>query len=154
MTKAQKVDADHYTENVMFVMNEKVDASDDDKEIAVLVIDSTGAFKGHKVADTDNGTTVTDGTYVSGDATVKAADSAIVTGAAATYNSKDGKMTVQLSVAKEYTAKVNAKITVTVNGVDKTATIGDLTNNKVQVTVECDKGDKVVVTVADGAFTK
>ena len=63
-------------------------------------------------------------------------------------------MTVQLSVAKEYTAKVNAKITVTVNGVDKTATIGDLTNNKVQVTVECDKGDKVVVTVADGAFTK
>ena len=129
-------------------MNEKVDASDDDKEIAVLVIDSTGAFKGHKVADTDNGTTVTDGTYVSGDATVKAADSAIVTGAAATYNSKDGKMTVQLSVAKEYTAKVNA------NGVDKTAIIGDLTNNKVQVTVECDKGDKVVVTVADGAFTK
>ena len=75
MTKAQKVDADHYTENVMFVMDEKVDANDDDKEIAVLVIDSTGAFKGHKVADTNNGTTVTDGTYVSGDATVKAADS-------------------------------------------------------------------------------
>ena len=63
-------------------------------------------------------------------------------------------MTVQLSVAKEYTAKVNAKITVTVNGVDKTATIGDLTNNKVQVTVECDKGDKVAVSVADDAFTK
>ena len=156
MTKAQKksTNPDVYTANVWFILDEAAAANEDDKEIDVLVIDSTGAFKGHKVADTNNGTTVTDGTYVSGDATVKAADSAIVTGAAATYNSKDGKMTVQLSVAKEYTAKVNAKITVTVNGVDKTATIGDLTNNKVQVTVECDKGDKVVVTVADGAFTK
>ena len=156
MTKAQKksTNPDVYTANVWFILDEAAAANEDDKEIDVLVIDSTGAFKGYKVADTNNGTTVTDGTYVSGDATVKAADSAIVTGAAATYNSKDGKMTVQLSVAKEYTAKVNAKITVTVNGVDKTATIGDLTNNKVQVTVECDKGDKVVVTVADGAFTK
>ncbi len=155
MTKAQKksTNPDVYTANVWFIMDETA-GTGDDKNIAVLVIDSTGAFKGYKVADTNNGTTVTAGTYVSGDATVKADDSAIVTGAAATYNSKDGKMTVQLSVAKEYTAKVNAKITVTVNGVDKTATIGDLTNNKVQVTVECDKGDKVVVTVADGAFTK
>lgn len=156
MTKAQKksTNPDVYTANVWFILDEAAAANEDDKEIDVLVIDSTGAFKGYKVADTNNGTTVTAGTYVSGDATVKADDSAIVTGAAATYNSKDGKMTVQLSVAKEYTAKVNAKITVTVNGVDKTATIGDLTNNKVQVTVECDKGDKVVVTVADGAFTK
>ena len=159
MTKAQKKSSnpDVYTENVMFVMNEKTDANDDNTEIAVLVIDSTGAFKGHKIADSTPSTpsTPSSGTYApNADTTVKVADSAIVTGAAATYNSKDGKMTVQLSVAKEYNKKVDTEITVTVNGVDKTATIGELTNNKVQVTVECDKGDKVVVNVGSGAFTK
>lgn len=58
MTKAQKKSSnpDVYTENVMFVMNEKTDANDDNTEIAVLVIDSTGAFKGHKIADTNNNT--------------------------------------------------------------------------------------------------
>ena len=58
MTKAQKksVNPDTYTENVMFVMDEKTDEKDDDTEIAVLVIDSTGAFKGHKINDTNNNT--------------------------------------------------------------------------------------------------
>ena len=58
MTKAQKKSSnpDVYTENVMFVMDEKTDEKDDDTEIAVLVIDSTGAFKGHKIADTNNNT--------------------------------------------------------------------------------------------------
>ena len=154
MTKAQKksTNPDVYTANVWFIMDETA-GTGDDKDIAVLVIDSTGAFKGYKVADTNNGTTVTDGTYVSGDATVQAADSAIVTGAAATYNTAAGTMTVQLTVAAAYTQKDDSKITVTVNGVDTAATIGNLTDGKVQLTVSCDKGDKVVVTVADDAFT-
>ena len=158
MTKAQKKSSnpDVYTENVMFVMNEKTDADDDNTEIAVLVIDSTGAFKGHKIADSTPSTpTLSDKTYVRGDATVKVYDSSIVTDAQATYNTKDAKMTVQLTVDKSYTTKHDDKITVTVNGVKKTATIGTtLTDGTVQLTVSCDKGDKVVVNVAKDAFTK
>jgi len=66
-------------------------------------------------------------------------------------------MTVQLNVDKAYTSKNDNKITVTVNGVNQTATtitIGDLADGTLQLTVSCDKGDKVVVNVADGAFTK
>ena len=72
MTKAQKksTNPDVYTANVWFILDEAAAANEDDKEIDVLVIDSTGAFKGYKVADTNNGTTVTDGTYTSGNADV------------------------------------------------------------------------------------
>ena len=149
MTKAQKVDADHYTENVMFVMNEKVDASDDDKEIAVLVIDSTGAFKGHKVADTDNGTTVTDGTYVSGNASVKVADTDAVTDMAAVYNTKAGTMTVQLTVAGGKSID-GSKLVVKVGGVTMTKdtdyTVTGSTGT-VTIVVNTDAGNKVSVEV-------
>ena len=161
MTKAQKKSSnpDVYTENVMFVMNEAVAENADNKEIAVLVIDSTGAFKGHKIADSTPSTpsTPSSGTYApNADTTVKVADSAIVTGAAATYNTKAGTMTVQLTVDTAYTTKKDSKITVTVNGVKQDdITIGDLADDgTVKLTVNCDKGDKVVVNVGSGAFTK
>ena len=50
MTKAQKksTNPDVYTANVWFIMDETA-GTGDDKNIAVLVIDSTGAFKGYKV---------------------------------------------------------------------------------------------------------
>ena len=154
MVKAQKDASDNYTYNVFFVMDEAVAANADNKEIAVLVVDTTGAFKGHKIADNNSTPSSSAKTYVINDtASVKVADSAIVTGAVATFNT-DKTMTVQLSVDKAYTAKVDSKITVTVNGVDKTATIGALNNGKIQITVSCNEGDKVVVDVAAGAFTK
>ena len=157
MTKAQKKSSnpDVYTENVMFVMNEAVAENADNKEIAVLVIDSTGAFKGHKIADSTPSTpsTPSSGTYApNADTTVNVADSDVVTGAAATYNSKDGKMTVQLTVKGAYTQVTSDNIKVTVNSVDTKATIGSLTNGKLQLTVSCGKGDKVVVNVGNGAF--
>ena len=156
MVKAQKDVSDNYTYNVFFVMDEAVAENADNKEIAVLVVDTTGAFKGHKIADNNSTPSSSAKTYVINDtASVKVADSAIVTGAVATFNTNKS-MTVQLSVDKAYTNKVDDKITVTVNGVDKDddATIGTLNNGKVQITVPCNEGDKVVVNVADGAFTK
>ena len=79
-----------------------------------------------------------------------------MTGAAATYNTKAGTMTVQLTVDTAYTTKKDSKITVTVNGVKQDdITIGDLADDgTVKLTVNCDKGDKVVVNVGSGAFTK
>ena len=57
MTKAQKNTDGTYTYNVFFVMDEAAsDAGEDDLDLAVLVIDTTGAFKGHKINDTNNNT--------------------------------------------------------------------------------------------------
>ena len=57
MTKAQKNTNGDYTYNVFFVMDEAASkAGEDDLDLAVLVIDTTGAFKGHKIADTNNNT--------------------------------------------------------------------------------------------------
>ena len=162
MTKAQKKSSnpDVYTENVMFVMNEAVAENADNKEIAVLVIDSTGAFKGHKIADSTPSTpsTPSSGTYApNADTTVKVADSAIVTGAAATYNTKAGTMTVQLTVDSAYKNVTAGQIKVSVNGVNMTgsATITPtVTSGTLTISVPCDKGDKVVVDIASNAFTK
>lgn len=160
MTKAQKNTDGTYTYNVFFVMDEAASkAGEDDLDLAVLVIDTTGAFKGHKIADSTPSTpsTPSSGTYApNADTTVKVADSAIVTGAAATYNTKAGTMTVQLTVDTAYTTKEDSEITVTVNSVKQDdITIGDLADDgTVKLTVNCDKGDKVVVNVGSGAFTK
>ena len=57
MTKAQKNTDGTYTYNVFFVMDEAASkAGEDDLDLAVLVIDTTGAFKGHKINDTNNNT--------------------------------------------------------------------------------------------------
>ena len=57
MTKAQKNTDGTYTYNVFFVMDEAASKpGEDDLDLAVLVIDTTGAFKGHKINDTNNNT--------------------------------------------------------------------------------------------------
>ena len=57
MTKAQKNTNGTYTYNVFFVMDEAASKpGEDDLDLAVLVIDTTGAFKGHKINDTNNNT--------------------------------------------------------------------------------------------------
>ena len=155
MAKAEEYAANSYSYNVMFMVDE---TKADDVNLKVLVVDTTGAFDGQKHNDPTTPSTPSGKTYApNADTTVKVADSDVVTGAAATYNTKAGKMTVQLNVDKAYTSKNDNKITVTVNGVKQTATtitIGDLADGTLQLTVSCDKGDKVVVNVADGAFTK
>lgn len=79
-----------------------------------------------------------------------------MTGAAATYSSANNTMIVQLTVDSAYKNVTSDKITATVNAVDNHhVTIPTtVTNGKIQISVPCDKGDKVVVNVADGAFTK
>ena len=155
MAKAEEYASNSYSYNVMFMVDE---TKADDVNLKVLVVDTTGAFDGQKHNDPTTPSTPSGKTYApNADTTVKVADSDVVTGAAATYNTKAGKMTVQLNVDKAYTSKNDNKITVTVNGVKQTATtitIGDLADGTLQLTVSCDKGDKVVVNVADGAFTK
>ena len=155
MAKAEEYASNSYSYNVMFMVDE---TKADDVNLKVLVVDTTGAFDGQKHNDPTTPSTPSGKTYApNADTTVKVADSDVVTGAAATYNTKAGKMTVQLNVDKAYTSKNNNKITVTVNGVNQTATtitIGNLADGTLQLTVSCDKGDKVVVNVADGAFTK
>ena len=155
MAKAEEYASNSYSYNVMFMVDQP---KADDVNLKVLVVDTTGAFDGQKHNDPTTPSTPSGKTYApNADTTVKVADSDVVTGAAATYNTKAGKMTVQLNVDKAYTSKNDNKITVTVNGVNQTATtitIGDLADGTLQLTVSCDKGDKVVVNVADGAFTK
>ena len=155
MAKVEEYASNSYSYNVMFMVDE---TKADDVNLKVLVVDTTGAFDGQKHNDPTTPSTPSGKTYApNADTTVKVADSDVVTGAAATYNTKAGKMTVQLNVDKAYTSKNDNKITVTVNGVNQTATtitIGDLADGTLQLTVSCDKGDKVVVNVADGAFTK
>ena len=151
MAKAEEYASNSYSYNVMFMVDE---SKSDDVNLKVLVVDTTGAFDGQKYNDPTTPSTPSGKTYApNSDTTVKVADSDVVTGAAATYNTKDGKMTVQLTVAKSYTTKHDDKITVTVNGVKQTATIGTLADGTLQLTVNCDKGDKVVVNVDTGAFT-
>ena len=156
MTKAQKksVNPDVYTTNVWFIMDETA-GTGDDKDIDVLVIDSTGAFKGHKVADTNNGTTVTDGAYVSGDASVKVANTDDVTGMAAIYNTKAGTMTVQLTVASGKTVDAD-KLVVKVGNVTMTKgtdyTVNGTTGT-VTIVVNTDAGNKVSVEVPAAAIS-
>ena len=159
MTKAQKNTDGTYTYNVFFVMDEAAsDAGEDDLDLAVLVIDTTGAFKGHKIADNNSTPSSSAKTYVINDtASVKVADSAIVTGAAATYNTKAGEMTVQLTVDSAYKNVTAGQIKVSVNDVNMTgsATIPPtVTSGTLTISVPCDKGDKVVVDIASNAFTK
>ena len=150
MAKAEEYATNKYSYNVMFMVDE---TKADDVNLKVLVVDTTGAFKGQKYNDPTTPSSSAK-TYVINDtASVKVADSAIVTDAVATFNT-DKTMTVQLFVDKAYTHKDADKITVTVNGVDKDATIGTLKDGKVQITVPCNEGDKVVVNVDKDAFTK
>ena len=150
MTKAQKksTNPDVYTANVWFILDEAAAANEDDKEIDVLVIDSTGAFKGYKVADTNNGTTVTDGTYTSGNASVKVADTTAVTGAVAVYTEATNTMRVQFTLASGKTLD-KSKMTVKVDGLtyaegaDGYSVSG--TTGTVTVTLKADKNQKVVI---------
>ena len=150
MTKAQKksTNPDVYTANVWFILDEAAAANEDDKEIDVLVIDSTGAFKGYKVADTNNGTTVTDGTYTSGNASVKVADTTAVTGAVAVYTEATNTMRVQFTLASGKTLD-KSKMTVKVDGLtyaegqDGYSVSGS--TGTVTVTLKADKNQKVVI---------
>ena len=117
MTKAQKKSSnpDVYTENVMFVMNEKTDANDDNTEIAVLVIDSTGAFKGHKIADSTPSTPTTPDSQTKGNVTItgtKNVDAVTI----ATARVVTGKVQVVLNLKDATITKATGKPTVKIDG--------------------------------------
>ena len=150
MTKAQKTSTnpDVYTTNVWFILDEAAGTNEDDKDIDVLVIDTTGAFKGYKVADTDDTNTNVDGTYTSGNASVKVADTTAVTGAVAVYTEATTTMRVQFTLATGKTFTKD-KMTVKVDGLtyaegeDGYSVSG--TTGTVTVTLKADKNQKVVI---------
>ena len=119
MTKAQKNTDGKFTTNVWFILDENA-GTGDDKDIDVLVIDSTGAFKGYKVADAADDNKTEKGDYTTKYATVNTEDKAVVTGAASDL-STDGTLSVDLQFNPKAVSK--ATITVKVNDVDKTADV-------------------------------
>ena len=117
MTKAQKKSSnpDVYTENVMFVMNEKTDADDDNTEIAVLVIDSTGAFKGHKIADSTPSTPTTPDSQTKGNVTITGKQNVDAV-TIATARVVTGKVQVGLNLKDATITKATGKPTVKIDG--------------------------------------
>ena len=92
MTKAQKKTDGTYTYNVFFVLDEKAQAQgEDDLDIAVLVIDSTGAFKGYKVGDTNDDN---DDDYIDND----------IEGLTKSLNKDGDKLTIAFTVPEGTTA--------------------------------------------------
>ena len=157
MTKAQKksVNPDVYTTNVWFIMDEAA-GTGDDKDIDVLVIDSTGAFKGYKVQDSADDNKAEKGDYTTAFAAVNVADKALVTNAASDRDASSNVITVALTLAKGTTVGDASKITVTKNGVPTAIENGKLNADGTLYTFTIKANavatDKIVVTVADGAF--
>ena len=143
MAKAEEYDSNSYSYNVMFMVDE---AKSDDANLKVLVVDTTGAFKGQKHNDSDNSNKNNTDVSKTGNITIKA------TG----LSSNDVKASIdtanKLVVAVPKTD--NLTVTVTVNGIDKvldninapeTSTQKQYTINNVS------KDDTVIVTVTKGA---
>lgn len=158
MTKAQKTSTnpDVYTTNVWFILDEAADTNEDDKDIDVLVIDTTGAFKGYKVQDSADDNKAEKGDYTTAFAAVNVADKALVTNAASDRDASSNVITVALTLAKGTTVGDASKITVTKNGVPTAIENGKLNADGTLYTFTIKANavatDKIVVTVADGAF--
>ena len=152
MAKAEKyIDSNNqtaYSSNVMFQVDEN---GNDDVDLKVLVVDTTGAFdgKGHETGD-NSSSTQEKGDYNTTFATVNVADKNVVTAAASDRNSDTQVVTVALTVASDVKAIENSKITVTKNGVPVAVT-PTLSGSMVTFTIPgAAATDKIIVTVADG----
>ena len=122
-----------------------------DTDLELLVIDVNGKFDWE-----DKGTTTTPTTekadYTTAFAAVKVADKDLVTAAASDRNANDNTVTVVLTVAKGATVKDAKGVTATKNGVPVQVN-GTLSGNLYTFTIAgATATDKIVVTVADGAF--
>ena len=149
LKKAQKDTNGDFINNVAYILDQALQADDTDLEL--LVIDVNGKFDWE-----DKGTTTTPTTekadYTTAFAAVKVADKDLVTAAASDRNANDNTVTVVLTVAKGATVKDAKGVTATKNGVPVQVN-GTLSGNLYTFTIAgATATDKIVVTVADGAF--
>ena len=120
MAKAEKyIDSNNktaYSSNVMFQVDEN---GNDDVDLKVLVVDTTGAFDGksHESGD-DSGETQEKGDYSTAYAAVNTDNKDLLTGAASNLDTQ-GNLTVDLMFASDVVKK--ADITISVNGTDMTS---------------------------------
>ena len=143
MAKAEEYSVNKYSYNVMFMVDE---TKADDVNLKVLVVDTTGAFKGQKHNDSDNSNKNNTDVSKNGNITIKAIG----------LSSNDVKASIdtanKLVVAVPKTD--NLTVTVTVNGIDKVLDNIDApeTSTQKQYTINnVSKDDTVIVTVTKGA---
>lgn len=157
MAKAEKYidsnDQTAYSSNVMFQVDEK---GNDDVDLKVLVVDTTGAFDGknHESGD-DSGETQEKGDYSTKYAEISVEDKDIITGAGSKYVSGDKEVHVQLTVEGDF-AEATAKASIDVDGYKTTQNITLKPGNTADIVIaDVDTADaKVSVNITDITFTK
>ena len=141
MAKAEEYDANSYSYNVMFMVDE---TKADDVNLKVLVVDTTGAFDGQKHNDSDSGNKDNTDVSKTGNITIKA------TG----LSSNDVKASIDTAnnLVVAVPKAENLTVTVTVNGIEKDPDTTDATSTQKQYTIKnVSKDDTVIVTVTKGA---
>ena len=157
MAKAEKYidsnDQTAYSSNVMFQVDEN---GNDDVDLKVLVVDTTGAFDGksHESGD-DSGETQEKGDYSTKYAEISVEDKDIITGAGSKYVSGDKEVHVQLTVEGDF-AEATAKASIDVDGYKTTQNITLKPGNTADIVIaDVDTADaKVSVNITDITFTK
>ena len=141
MAKAEEYAANSYSYNVMFMVDE---TKADDVNLKVLVVDTTGAFKGQKHNDSDNSNKNNTDVSKTGNITIKA------TG----LSSNDVKASIDTAnnLVVAVPKAENLTVTVTVNGIEKNPDRTGETSTQKQYTFNnVSKDDTVIVTVTKGA---
>ena len=157
MAKAEKYidsnDQTAYSSNVMFQVDEN---GNDDVDLKVLVVDTTGAFDGksHESGD-DSGETQEKGDYSTKYAEISVEDKDIITGAGSKYVSGNKEVHVQLTVEGDF-AEATAKASIDVDGYKTTQNITLKPGNTADIVIaDVDTADaKVSVNITDITFTK
>ena len=157
MAKAEKYidsnDQTAYSSNVMFQVDEN---GNDDVDLKVLVVDTTGAFDGksHESGD-DSGETQEKGDYSTKYAEISVEDKDIITGAGSKYVSGDKEVHVQLTVEGDF-AEATAEASIDVDGYKTTQNITLKPGNTADIVIaDVDTADaKVSVNITDITFTK
>ena len=141
MAKAEEYASNSYSYNVMFMVDE---AKSDDANLKVLVVDTTGAFKGQKHNDSDNSNKNNTDVSKTGNITIKA------TG----LSSNDVKASIDTAnnLVVAVPSDGNLTVTVTVDGIAKDiGNANPIANQKQYTIAHVSKDSAVIVTVTKGA---
>ena len=141
MAKAEEYAANSYSYNVMFMVDE---TKADDVNLKVLVVDTTGAFKGQKHNDSDNSNKNNTDVSKTGNITIKA------TGLSS--NNVKASIDTANNLVVAVPKAENLTVTVTVNGIEKKLdTTNETSTQKQYIINNVSKDDTVIVTVTKGA---
>ena len=124
-----------YSNNVFFQVDEN--GKTDDVELKVLVIDSTGAFKGQKHNTTTPSTPSTPGSLTKDNVTVKAGSLTGTSIAAVRVATGKAQVSLNLSTADASKTTVNGTVKATVDGASVAAT-GTIVGGQLQINITDD----------------